>query len=175
MLVTPSAHGGMCFSRFPPVGTLWNPCSARVMEVWCCASLFFPLARNKETLLGLCSTPMEIEKWRHLGRFQAFNLPSRYNPCSSIAFWACSGSVSASCVVLLMVWHSCLIFLACRSVLACRWTAGCVYFLGCWEFQQRSSVPPWRKPLLTLLILLFDGLVCAIGYGFPAVFTMRPP
>ena len=63
------------------------------MKVWCCASLFFPLARNKETLLGLCSTPMEIEKWRHLGLFQAFNLPSRYNLALQLRF----GLVAALC------------------------------------------------------------------------------
>jgi hypothetical protein len=53
--------------------------------------------------------------------------------------------------------------------------AGGVCFLGCWKFQQGSSVSSWRKPLLTLLILLFDGLICANGYGFPAVFALRPP
>ena len=34
---------------------------------------------------------------------------------------------------------------------------GCL-LLGWWEFQQGSSVTSWRKPLLTLLILLFGWL-----------------
>ena len=35
---------------------------------------------------------------------------------------------------------------------------GVCLFLGCWGFQQGLSVSPWRKPLLTLLILLFGWL-----------------
>jgi hypothetical protein len=35
---------------------------------------------------------------------------------------------------------------------------GVCLFLGCWEFQQALFLPPWRKPLLTLLILLFGWL-----------------
>jgi hypothetical protein len=38
--------------------------------------------------------------------------------------------------------------------------------------STKIFLSPWRKPLLTLLILLFDGLICANDYGFPVVFAM---
>ena len=51
----------------------------------------------------------------------------------------------------------------------------CLLF-GMMGISTRIVFSPWRKPPLTLLLLLFlDGLVCTDGYGLPAVFAMRSP